>query len=69
MTSEKPVVSYEECNKQGVIFSLANRLGVSFDTEVNPHGVVLLKVYPDNPHRRFVESARGVERIIPVTQE
>ena len=27
MTSEKPVVSYEECNKQGVIFSLANRLG------------------------------------------
>ena len=36
-----------------------------FDTEVNPHGVVLLKLYPGNPHRRIVESARGVERIIP----
>ena len=34
-----------------------------FDTEVNPHGVVLLRVYPGNPRRRIVESARGVERV------
>ena len=35
-----------------------------FDTEVNPHGVVLLKLYPGNPRHRIVESARGVERKI-----
>ncbi len=32
MANERTTVPYEECNKQGVIFSLANRLGHDLET-------------------------------------
>ena len=32
-----------------------------FDTQVAPHGVALMKIYPGNTRRRVIESARGVE--------
>ncbi|MBP3775054.1 MAG: putative Ig domain-containing protein [Bacteroidaceae bacterium] len=33
-----------------------------WETEVAPHGVALIKVYPGNTRRRVIEIARGVER-------
>ena len=33
-----------------------------FDTEVAPHGVALVRVYPGNPRHRRVEVSRGVDR-------